>query len=212
MDVKVVWSSLRVETWTSARRTTPGVITSARTRAAAIAVAATPATVSTPPTGAPAPADRRRSTTTMGDSTRAGTPHVYRIGHLKTDRNAGEILRGTLPIVVPFAIILGKLSPRCAHDYVVYVWDKCGANMWNTYRVDQKSKLLILSEYVNKTEKIGGMWTNTNSYRENEAPYDIFAQNILRLYFMFKYSMTESSQWNCQITARQTQTWRHKSV
>ena len=94
MDVKVVWSSLRVETWTSARRTTPGVITSARTRAATIAVAATPATVSTPPTGAPAPADRRRSTTTMGDSTRAGTPHVYRIGHLKTDRNAGEILRG----------------------------------------------------------------------------------------------------------------------
>jgi len=109
--VKVVWSSLRVETWTSARRTTPGVITSATTRVAATAVAATPATVSTPPTGAPAPADRRRSTTTMGDSTRAGTPHVYGIGHLKTDRNAGEILRGTLPIVVPFAIILGKLSP-----------------------------------------------------------------------------------------------------
>jgi len=26
-----------------------------------------------------------------------------------------------------------------------------------TYRVSQKSKLLILSEYVNKTEKIGGM-------------------------------------------------------
>jgi len=25
------------------------------------------------------------------------------------------------------------------------------------YRVGQKSKLLILSEYVNKTEKIGGM-------------------------------------------------------
>jgi len=32
-----------------------------------------------------------------------------------------------------------------------------------------KSKLLILSEYVNKTEKTGGTWTNTNRYRENEA-------------------------------------------
>ena len=30
------------------------------------------------------------------------------------------------------------------------------------YKVGQKSKLLILSEYVNKTEKIRGMWTNTN--------------------------------------------------
>ena len=29
------------------------------------------------------------------------------------------------------------------------------------YRVGQKSKLLILSEYVNKTEKIGGTHTHT---------------------------------------------------
>jgi len=37
-----------------------------------------------------------------------------------------------------------------------------------------KSKLLILSEYVNKTEKIGETLTNTNSYRESEALSDIF--------------------------------------
>jgi len=39
--------------------------------------------------------------------------------------------------------------------------------------VTQKSKLLILSEYVNKTEKIGRTWTNTNSCRESEALSDI---------------------------------------
>jgi len=37
-----------------------------------------------------------------------------------------------------------------------------------------KSKLLILSEYVNKTEKIGETLTNTNIYRESEALSDIF--------------------------------------
>jgi len=65
------------------------------------------------------------------------------------------------------------------------------------YTVGQKSTLLLLSEYVNKTEKIGGMWTNTNGYRENEAVSDIFTWNILRHNcFIFKYYMTESSQWN----------------
>ena len=65
------------------------------------------------------------------------------------------------------------------------------------YRVGKKSKLLILSEYVNKTEKIGGIWTNKYSYRENEVLCDIFTWNILRYNcFMFKYSMTESNQWN----------------
>ena len=40
-------------------------------------------------------------------------------------------------------------------------------------------------------------WTNTNSYRESEALSDIFTWTILRHgCFMFKYSMTESSQWN----------------
>ena len=33
----------------------------------------------------------------------------------------------------------------------------------------KKSKLSILSEYVDKTEKIGGMWINMNIYRENWA-------------------------------------------
>jgi len=67
----------------------------------------------------------------------------------------------------------------------------------HVYRVGQKSKLLILS--VNKTEKIGAMWTNINSYRENEVGLssDILTWNILRHNcFMFKYSMTESSQWH----------------
>jgi len=38
----------------------------------------------------------------------------------------------------------------------------------------KKSKLLLLSKYVYKTEKIGGMWTKKNSYRENEVLSDIF--------------------------------------
>jgi len=42
------------------------------------------------------------------------------------------------------------------------------------YRMGQKSKLLLLCKYVNKTEKIGGTWTSTNSYRENEALSDTF--------------------------------------
>ena len=55
------------------------------------------------------------------------------------------------------------------------------------YRVGQKSKLLILSEYANKTEKIGGMWKNKNSYRENEALFDfrvvtVYILNCLGLF------------------------------
>jgi len=42
------------------------------------------------------------------------------------------------------------------------------------YRVGQKSKLLVLSEHVNKTEKIRGMKDNTDIYRENGALRDIF--------------------------------------
>jgi len=53
--------------------------------------------------------------------------------------------------------------------------------------VGQKSKLLILSEYVNKTEKTGKMGTNMNSYRGNKALSDIFTRTILhRNCFMFK--------------------------
>jgi len=44
--------------------------------------------------------------------------------------------------------------------------------------VGQNSKLLILSEYVNKTEKIGGMCTNKNSSTEHEVLSDIFTWNI----------------------------------
>ena len=36
-----------------------------------------------------------------------------------------------------------------------------------------KNNLLFFSEYVNKTEKIRSMWTNTNIYRENGALRDI---------------------------------------
>jgi len=67
-----------------------------------------------------------------------------------------------------------------------------------------KSKLLILSEYVNKTEKIEGMWTNTNSYRKNEALSDIFMRNIyativLRLNILWLKAVNE-------IAAMQTRT------
>jgi len=51
--------------------------------------------------------------------------------------------------------------------------------MYSYVQGGSKSKLLILSEYVNKTETIGGTWTNMNSYRENEALSDIFTWNIL---------------------------------
>jgi len=46
-------------------------------------------------------------------------------------------------------------------------------NAFQSIQGGSKSKLLILSEYVNKTEKIEGMWTNTNIYRENRALSDI---------------------------------------
>ena len=58
------------------------------------------------------------------------------------------------------------------------------------------------------------MWTNTNSYRENEAMSDIFTWNILRhivlcLHILWLIAVNE-------IAARQTRTsfvkWCHKSV
>jgi len=67
------------------------------------------------------------------------------------------------------------------------------------YRVGQKSKLLLLCKYVNKTEKIGGTRTSTN-YKQLQRKWSIvwyFHVNILRHNcFVFKYSTTESSQWN----------------
>jgi len=38
--------------------------------------------------------------------------------------------------------------------------------------------MLILSEYVNKTWKIGEMWTNMNIYRENGALSDILRETF----------------------------------
>jgi len=67
----------------------------------------------------------------------------------------------------------------------------------------KKSKLLILSEYVNKTEKIGGIRTNTDIYRENGALSDIlheiFYVTIICLNILRLKAVNE-------ITARQKQT------
>jgi len=50
----------------------------------------------------------------------------------------------------------------------------------DAYGTGQTSKLLILSECVDKTDKIGGTRRNTNSYRENEALSDISREIFLR--------------------------------
>ena len=47
------------------------------------------------------------------------------------------------------------VSHRVSWRRVIPVHTRC---------MGQKSKLLILREYANKTEKIGGTWTNMNSY------------------------------------------------
>jgi len=70
------------------------------------------------------------------------------------------------------------------------------------YRVGQKSKLLILSECVNKTKKIGGMWTNKNSYRENEVLSDIFTE-IFYVTIVLCFNILWLKAINA-ITARQT--------
>ena len=50
------------------------------------------------------------------------------------------------------------------------------------YTVRRKSKLtLILSEHANKTEKIGGLRTNTNICRENGTLPDIFSVLCLKI-------------------------------
>jgi len=73
------------------------------------------------------------------------------------------------------------------------------------YRVGLKSMLLILSEYVNKTQKIGGMWTNTNSYKENEALSDHFSREIVYIKIVLCLSILWLKAVN-EITARQTWT------
>jgi len=72
------------------------------------------------------------------------------------------------------------------------------------YIVGQKSKLLILSKYVDKTEKIGGMWTNKNGCREKEALSDIFTwmfydRIVSCLHILWPKAINK-------ITARQTRT------
>ena len=87
----------------------------------------------------------------------------------------------------------------------------------------QTSKLLISTEYVNETEKIGGTWTDMNSYRKkwSIARYfhvvicwydDMICEIFYDTMFYFKIFKAVS-----EITARQTwtnlcKTWRHKSV
>ena len=73
------------------------------------------------------------------------------------------------------------------------------------YRVGLKSMLLILSEYVNKTQKIGRMWTNTNSYKENEALSDHFSREIVYIKIVLCLSILWLKAVN-EITARQTWT------
>jgi len=52
-------------------------------------------------------------------------------------------------------------TPKTQHDH-------------NIQGGSKKQAVDFLSEYVNKTEKTGGMSTNKNSYRENEVLSDIF--------------------------------------
>jgi len=71
------------------------------------------------------------------------------------------------------------------------------------YTVGQKSKLLILREHVNKSEKIWGTWTNTNIYRENASLIlsrkILYVTLVLCLNFLWLKAVSE-------ITARQTRT------
>jgi len=72
--------------------------------------------------------------------------------------------------------------PRSSCWWTNYPWLKSATQTryglrLGPYRVGQKSKLYI-SEFVSKTEKLGGMWTNANIYRENGALRDIFTRNI----------------------------------
>jgi len=77
-------------------------------------------------------------------------------------------------------------------------------NSRQLYMVGQKSKLLILSEYVNKTDKTEGMWTEKNSCRENEVLSDIFTWTVLRHNFLCLNILWLKA--INEITARQTRT------
>jgi len=99
----------------------------------------------------------------------------------KLEKNGQRLLKFQLKMT---RILFGGLSSTLASTLSVY-------------RVGQKSKLLILSQYVDKTEKIGGMWTRKNSYRENEVLSDIFTSQLF--YVLWLKAINE-------ITHRQTRT------
>jgi len=68
------------------------------------------------------------------------------------------------------------------------------------------NKLLILIQYVNKAEKIGWTWANTNSNKENEALPDIFQ---VKCFLCYTIILCLNSLWLKavnEITARQTRT------
>ena len=69
--------------------------------------------------------------------------------------------------------------------------------------------LLILSKYVNKTENIGGMWTNRNTYRENEALSDILTWTFFYVTIVLCLNILWLKAVN-DITARQTWTTLRK--
>jgi len=64
------------------------------------------------------------------------------------------------------------------------------------YTVGQQSKLLILSEYVNKTDKIQDEREQLRTAIKKMKHCLTFSREIFLRHncFMFKYSMTESSQ------------------
>jgi len=73
------------------------------------------------------------------------------------------------------------------------LWINCS---FNIYRVGQKSKLLILSKYVNKIEKIEGC-EQIKTATEKTKYCLIFSHEIFYVNcFIFQYSMTESNQCN----------------
>jgi len=98
---------------------------------------------------------------------------------------AGVVMRNSTPSKFESQSQLAiRLSPR----------------LQNTYRVGQKSKLLIISEYVNKTEKRGDVNKNEQLQRKWSIVW----------YFRVKYFTSQlfclNILWLKAVTARQTQT------
>jgi len=75
-------------------------------------------------------------------------------------------------------------------------------NSCKAYWVGQKSKLLIVSTYISKAEKVGGTWTIANSCRENEACL-IFSREIFYVSIVLCLNILRLKTVN-EIAARQT--------